>query len=162
MVKKWSRVKPWSKEWRVLWRKSLSKDCMWNVAFLCSSIILKFVFVISICYCGLNINISLLHLHPTSYILHIHTLYHIKMNNFCWNQILKIHNFQGQKCVWTKCAQICCKNIFFQFQIFKKQSSMLRSSPILRRNGAHLIRKNDCPFTRFKCFKYAPKKKWFS
>jgi len=30
----------------------------------------------------------------------------------------KIHDFQGQKQIWTKSVQMCCKNVFCQFQVF--------------------------------------------
>jgi hypothetical protein len=47
-------------------------------------------------------------------ILYIHIFYHIKMNQFFQNHILIFHNFQGQKHIWTKFAQICYKNEFQQ------------------------------------------------
>jgi hypothetical protein len=42
----------------------------------------------------------------------IHALYHINMNNFSYGHIIKIHNFQGQKYIWTKCVQLVIKIIF--------------------------------------------------
>jgi hypothetical protein len=38
---------------------------------------------------------------------------------------------------------------------------MLKSSPIIKRNGAHLVKKKtfeknkDCPLSRFECFEHA-------
>jgi hypothetical protein len=52
-----------------------------------------------------------------SYILCIHALYHINMNKYCKGNI-EIHNFQGKRHIWTKCAKIGYKKNFINSSPF--------------------------------------------
>ncbi len=111
------------------------------------------IFYITFFYYALNVNICLLHLHHISCILHIHALYHIKIITFVTTKSSKKINFEAKSMFEPNVLECVVKSYFSISYFFLFLNINVK---ILKRNGAHLIRKNDCPFKRFKCFKYAP------
>jgi hypothetical protein len=85
----------------------------------------------------LNINTFWLQIDFITCILCSHAYYQINMNNFCYNHIFKIHNFQSQFSTFEP-------NVFKR--VIKRQ---------LKKNGAHLVEKNkDYWFLRSECFEH--------
>jgi len=88
------------------------------VSFVCWFITLNLKKKYPFQYCILNINIFWLKIYFISCILYIHAIYHMNMNNIFLKHIFKIHNFQGQKHFWAKCAQFNYKEKIYQFKSF--------------------------------------------
>ncbi len=82
------------------------------------------------------------------------------MNNFCQRHIFKIHNFWGQNIFEPNVLKWFIKTIFFNSSSFALLIINVKTFPIFKRNGAHLVEKKmfeknkDCPFLRSECFEH--------
>ncbi len=129
------------------------------MSFLCWFIILKFVFHVL----PLTLNFIYKYILATNWFCIIYIKHSCPLSHKHEQLLLKAHfqnpQFQGQKHLWTKCAQIDYKK---KIHLFK--SSMLKSSLIFKRNVAHMVKRKrtfkknkDYSFSKFECFEHAKK-----
>jgi hypothetical protein len=106
------------------------------MSFLCWFIILKFVFHVL----PLTLNFIYKYILATNWFCIIYIKHSCPLSHKHEQLLLKAHfqnpQFQGQKHLWTKCAQIDYKK---KIHLFK--SSMLKSSLSFKRNVAHMVKK---------------------